>query len=293
VTIDTAISGMPTCVRKAWLVLPNTGTQIQLDNPSGGWMCQSLDLGTPVMRTVMNPAPDRSGIIDRTSLMGARTVVAAVTALTGAGGQIDAVAASFAPYMDPAQRPVLHYVLDRPGAPERTLTLRPDSYDWPIVGAVQRDIALQWIAPDPVVYDPTVKSVTVAAGAGNVQLNSPGDLGLRPVVAVTGPAGPATQFYVAMNTWSATPGPLHSLGTNTIAFLSTYTLPAGQTVTIDCAARTAKIGTTSVLNQIDWSRSNWPVLPVSPAYTNCALTVNTGSTGATSVTVSWNDAYYS
>jgi hypothetical protein len=276
---------MPTCVRQAWLVLPVSGTTIQLDNPTGGWFCQSLDLGTPIMRTVMNNAPDQDGVIDRTQYMGARTVIAAITVLKGAGARIDDVADSFAPFMVPSQRPVLHYVLDRGTNPERTLTLRPDSYDWPIVGAAQRDIALQWIAPNPIAYDPNQQSLTstiAGGGAGNVTLNSPGDVPVRPQIQITGPVtGPYVVFANALNGTQ--------LGSYTVRFGAGYVLAAGQVVTVDCAAHTAMQGATSVLNQINWPM-NWPVCPIAPA--RSVISWNGSPAGAGSqVKILWNDGY--
>jgi hypothetical protein len=282
VTIDTAISGMPTCVRQAWLALPS-GATIQLDNPSGGWMCQSLDLGTPIMRTVMSNNPDGDGIIDRTQYMGARTVVAAITALTGAGAQIDAVAASFAPFMVPSQRPVLHYVLDRPGAPERTLTLRPDAYDWPIVGAAQRDIALQWIAPNPIAYGAT-QNVLTQPWQIQIHLASPGDVPVRPVLQYTGPiSGPSINHRT-----NTSGGTLISIFN--INFYAAFSVAAGQVLTIDTAAHTAVLGGSSVLNQINWATSSWPVLPVNPAYTQITMGGSGNGTG-TQLAALWYDGY--
>jgi hypothetical protein len=284
-TIHQPISGMPTCVRQAWLALG--GNTIQLDNPSGGWMCQSLDLGTPIMRTVMNNAPDQDGIIDRTQYMGARTVTAAITALTTAGARIDDVADNFAPYMVPSARPVLHYVLDRGTNPERTLTLRPDSYDWPIVGATQRDIALQWIAPNPIAFDPAQKSATALWGANSANINTAGDVPARPLVQVT---GPLTNGQIVTTAFPSTGPP--SFATYTIQ-LST-TLGAGQVLTLDCAAHTATLAGQSVLNQINWAlTTGWPVLPVGPSYARFILQLGSGSTGATQATFLWNDGYIS
>jgi hypothetical protein len=288
VTIDTAISGMPTCVRQAWLVLG--GNTIQLDNPSAGYMCQSLDLGTPIMRTVMNNRPDGDGIIDRTQYMGARTVVAAITALTSAGAQIDAVAASFAPFMVPSQRPVLHYVLDRPGAPERTLTLRPDSYDWPIVGAVQRDIALQWIAPNPISYSATQQSATStpAPTATTATVTSAGDVAPKPVLTITGPVTSPFTFQLVTRTAGGT-----NITSYPVSFLAGFTLGAGSSVAIDFGARTAVMNTgASVLNQLNWTTFTWPVLPLSPQYTvGYWPGTPAGVTPATQAVFTWNDAY--
>jgi hypothetical protein len=282
---------MPTCVRQAWLVLG--GNTIQLDNPAGGYMCQSLDLGTPIMRTVMSNRPDGDGIIDRTQYMGARTVVAAITALTGAGAQIDAVAASFAPFMAPSQRPVLHYVLDRPGAPERTLTLRPDSYDWPIVGAAQRDIALQWIAPNPISYSATQSSLIVTS---NTTLTSPGDVLVRPVLTVTGPVTGPTLHFVPFLAGNVSAGPQQQFD-----FVNTFTVAAGHTLVVDCAAHTAILDGASVLNQVIWSAAlnAWPALPSygtggatpTPAAHSACYFGGSATTGATACVASWYDGY--
>jgi hypothetical protein len=292
VTIDTAISGLPTCVRQAWLVLPG-GATIQLDNPSAGYMCQSLDLGTPIMRTVMTNRPDQDGIIDRTTYMGARTVTASITALTGAGAQIDAVAASFAPYMVPSQRPVLHYVLDRPGAPERTLTLRPDSYDWPVVGATQRDIALQWVAPSPYARDPTQKTGTTLWSAFTTMPAVGGDVPARPVLTIT---GPVTKPRISLRTRGAPPtNP--TLNQWQLFFLSSVALSAGQTITMDCAAHTIVGPSGSILNQFDWAGSNisslgWPQCPPSPNWFELYLDGTAGTNGTgTQCVASWYDGY--
>jgi hypothetical protein len=278
---------MPTCVRQAWLVHPS-GSTIQLDNPSAGYMCQSLDLGTPIMRTVMTNAPDQDGIIDRTAYMGARTVTAAITALTGAGAQIDAVAASFAPYMVPSIRPVLHYVLDRPGAPERTLTLRPDAYDWPIVGAAQRDIALQWIAPNPISYSPTQNSLIPTPGVvgPQVTLRTPGDVPVRPLLALTGPITSAGLNFSTQTTAGVV------ILLFQITFNSGYVIPAGEVVTIDCAAHTAALSSgVSVLNQLRWQYTAWPVCPINPNRTQCNISAGTGLSAATQLQITWYDGF--
>src|SRR5215475_9017960 len=107
------------CVRKAWLVLG--GSTVQLEDQSKGYFCTSLDLGYPNVREVVNNRPDQDGADDRTRLMGPRAVSADITAIRSVPAQVDAVASMFAPYMVPSARPVLHYVLDRPGVAERTL----------------------------------------------------------------------------------------------------------------------------------------------------------------------------
>ena len=267
------------CSRGAWLTLgPLT---IPLEDQSAGYFCQSLDLGYPQSRDVVNNRPDQDGADDRTQYMGSRVVTANITALAGAGARIDAVAASFAPYMQPSARPVLHYVLDRPGSPERVLGLRGLASSWPIAGPSQRDIHLQWVAADPIARDPAVQTTTATPAATAVIL-SPGDVPPRPVFRITGPiTAPAI-------TLTPTTGAVWRL-----AFLSSFAVAAGHFVAIDTAARTVYLDGDPAqprLASLDWTVSSWQWLPVAPATSTMALT-GTGTTGATQVTASWQDGY--
>ena len=296
----------PTCIRRAWLTLGTAS--VELDSPAGGWFCQSLDLGAPTVRDVVSNRPDMDGVDDRTAYMGARTVTADITALRGAGGRVDAVASSFAPFMVPSARPVLHYVLDRPGAAERTLTVRGEAYSWPIVGADQRDIQLQWVAADPVARDPNTQTaiswVGASASAGrtynlafnrvypaggggpiNSVISSLGDVPVRPLLRFYGPVtAPGVQFI-------ATPG-------GSIAWLytqSSFIVNAGHYLEVDTARKTAFMDgdrTQPQINQIAWLSSRWPVLPVLPATTTMQMSGNNTS-GTSQVQAIWNDGYLS
>jgi hypothetical protein len=297
------------CVRTAWLVL---GAQsVALDNPAGGWYCESLDLGTPVPRTVMFNRPDTDGATDLTMYMAGRTVTASIKAL--APFQIDAIAAGFAPFMVPSARPTLHYVLDRPGAAERTLTLRGDSYGWPIAGPVERTIALQWIAADPIVRDVVVKTATAWSGStvgagrtynltfnrvypvgGGAQVNATvatsGDVAVSPKLTVY---GPITTPQVGLSLQVA--GTLYAL-----YFVSGFRIDVGHRVEIDTAAHTAFYDgdpTQSVLSSIDWRYFNtagyvpsWPLVP--PAPESAVLTLSgTSTSSSTQAVATWQDGY--
>ena len=291
-----------TCVRRAWLTLD--GNSIDLENVDGGWFCQSFDLGAPTVREVVNNRPDRNGVDDRTAFLGSRLVSASVTALSTAGATIDDVATMFAPYMVPSARPVLHYVLDRPGAPERTLVVRGAAYDWKLEGDTQRDIALQWVAADPVAYDPTKHVATAfagtVAGAGrSYDLRFPrtyptgtstpttaiihgnGVVPIQPLLRIYGPIGrPAVSIRAA-------DGTLYVVG-----FVASFTVGAGAFVDVDTAARTAYyLGdpAQSVLAQLDWPSLTWPILPPGADH---VMTLAGNATGATTqCQASWNDGY--
>jgi hypothetical protein len=296
------------CIRRAWLTLGSLS--IDLENPDAGYFCTSLDLGFPEPREVTNNRPDQDGIDDRTRFMGGRVISADVTAILGAGARVDAVAASFAPFMVPSARPVLHYVLDRPGAAERTITVRGSGYSWPVEGPDQRDIQLQWTAADPVARDPTVQSATAWAGSST----SPGRLypltfnriyppgGSSPTVGVITsrgevPVRPMLRIYGPIT------GPIVTVAQTGMAaayvrFLPSFIINAGQYVDVDTAAKTAyRMGdpTQSVVASLDWQNSRWPyVLPVPPANFGANLLLQGSSTsGITQVQATWQDGYLS
>jgi len=291
-------------VRRAWLVLGNT--TVQLENPPGGWFCENLDLGLPTVRAVTATKPDADGTIDRTQYFGDRAVTIAVHALVGAGARIDAVAAMFAPFMVPSARPVLHFVLDRPGVAERTVTLRPAGFSWPIVGNSERNIQLQFVAPDPAIYDPTVRNVPAwsgsglaggrtyplapprsypagAAGPSTGVIHSNGDLPVRPLLRFYGPVtAPVATIAVP-----GIPGVTYTVG-----FLSTFTLAANQYVDVDTAAKTAYVNgdpTQPVLGQLNWAPLTWPVLPV--GVDNTLAMGGSSTSGVTQVQAIWQDKY--
>jgi hypothetical protein len=291
-----------TCVRQAWLTMGDDS--VQLHNEPGGYFVTSLDLGSPDVRAVISHRPDADGADDRTQYLGSRLVSVDITAVLHAGAQIDAVAASFAPYMSPRQRPVLHYVLDRPGAPERTMTVRAAAYAWKADNDERRDIQLQFVAADPAAYDPTVQQATSAAGgvvgAGRTYsltfgrsypagggspstgiINSGGDLPVQPFLRIF---GPITQPVVTFQTADGR--------TMRVAFLSTFAIGAGAYVDVDPDAKTARYmgdPAQNMLARLDWSLTTWPLLP---AGSDNRMTLTGGnSSGATQVLATWQDAF--
>jgi hypothetical protein len=300
---------MTTCNRKAWLVL---GSQtLLLEDPSKGYFCTNLDLGAPDVRAVMNPNPDRHGLTDRSAFMGGRVIEADVTAVTGAGARIDAVAASFAPYMDPSVRPQLHYVLDRPGLPERVLTLRAIAYDSKIDAPGQRDVIMQWEAPDPIAKDANVQSAFSYAGSGlagrvynlvyarayptgtqaatsaTLQQN-PGDVTVRPFLRIYGP-------ITAPNVSGTVYTSVGSGANYALTFASSFRIDAGHWVDVDSERRTIHYDSDpaqSALAAVRWDLPSvgWLYLPPSPG--SAQLTLSGSSTSAiTQAQLTWQDGY--
>lgn len=303
---------MSPCIRRAWLTL---GAQtLLLEDPTEGYFCTSLDLGYPAVREVKNDRPAQHGIDDRTAYWGERVVTADVIALAGAGAQVDAVLSLFAPFMNVAARPVLHWVLDRPGAAERVLTLRASAFSGAISGDNERDIHLSWVAANPVVLDPVVQSVTAWTGSGTVagrtypwtpprvypvgsggpgatqgQIRSLGDFPIRPLYRLY---GPVTNPYILLHNNDGS-------GDSALRFDNGYQVPAGHFVDIDTAAKSAYTDadpTQPAMASIDWVNTTWPL--VNP-YLGPAVGGNVGiltaggssTSGITQVVASWQDAY--
>jgi hypothetical protein len=291
-----------TCVRRAWLTLDTLS--VPLESVDGGWFCTSLDLGYPEVRDVVNNRPDQNGVDDRTRYWGARAVTAELVTDVGWGAQIDQVAAQWAPFMVPSARPVLHYVLDRPGTAERTLTLRAAAYDWKIEGDRSRTIQLQWVAADPIVRDPVTRTATAWAGAalasgrtydltfprtypagGGIPTTSIihgyGDVPIQPLLRIYGPiTGPKVTIHV--------PGG----ATYVVGFLSTFAVGTGAWVDVNTANKTALYQSDpnqNVITSLDWSTLTWPVLP--PGVDN-TMTLSGGATSDISqVQAIWQDGY--
>jgi hypothetical protein len=299
------------CNRSAWLAL---GTQtLLLEDASQGYFCTLLDLGSPVIREVKNDRPGQHGIDDRTFYYGDRVVSADVVALDGAGAQIDAIASLFAPYMNVQNRPVLHYVLDRPGTAERTITLRPSAFTAPIAGPFQRNIHLSWVAADPIIKDPVTQSVIAWSGSGVASgrqyalvfprtypagsggpgattgnIHTMGDLPIRPLYRLY---GPITNPRISCHNNDGS-------GDSSIRFDTGYQVAAGHFVDIDTGAKTAYTDgdpNQPAMTSIDWINSSWPVVnPYVPGTgANVGVVSLTGSStsGITQVVVSWQDAY--
>jgi hypothetical protein len=294
------------CVRRAWLTLGSSDL-VALEDRAAGYFCSELVLASPDVREVKSNRPDMDGIDDRTQFAGGRVVSAKVDALAGAGARVDEVAASFGRYMVPSARPYLHYVLDRDDNPERVVgPLRGVAAGWPIVGDNKREIQLQWIAADPVAYDPASylatawagSAVTVgrqypltfdrtyAAGPGGSKVdavfNVHGDYPAQPVVRVY---GPITSAVVTFDTPSD-----HYV----IPFAHGFRIDAGTHVTVDTKAHAAYLGddpTASVLSSLDWSRLVWPVLPSGNTVTMSVSGENT--TGLAQAQATWNEGYLS
>jgi hypothetical protein len=295
------------CVRRAWLVM---GTRtLELEDTDAGYAVTELDLGFPEIREVTNNRPDADGTDDRTALMASRAVSANITTL-GAGTMTpDEVATLFAPYMVPTARPELHYVLDRPGTPERMATLRAAGYTWPVSGSRKREIHLSWVAPDPVMRDPATQTSSSRAGssstAGRVynlvppriyplgggsstagEIRSPGDVAVRPLFRIFGPITDPRLTFDVMD-------PAYPLASYAIAFVPGTRIDAGHWIDVDADRKTVFRDSDprqSAMAEVDWHASTWPVFPPAPAVTYFHL-YGSSTSAVSQAEAIWMDGY--
>ena len=290
---------MAECIRRAWLTLG--ALTMPLEDEDAGYYCTQLDLGYPAVREVVTNRPDQDGVDDRTAYFGSRVVSANITAQSPAAVSVDAIAASFAPFMVPSVRPVLHYVLERPGAAERTLTVRAANYTWPISGGTKREIQLQWVAADAIASAAAVRTATAWAGSdvkgGRVYnltfnrtygaeggsfpttatLRTDGDVPAWPLLRVY---GPITLPFLAF-------GPAGQ-----IKFLAPFAIDAGHFVEISTADRTVFLDgdlAQPAFASLDWRQTKWPSIAPGPGI---PMSISgTSTTHVTQVQATWQDRY--
>jgi len=279
---------------------------LELEDDLAGYAATELDLGYPEVRELMSPRPSMSGVDDRTSLFGARAISATIRSTSGTL-KPDEVATLFAPFMVPAARPELHYVLEREGEPERMTVVRAAGYGWPISGKRSREVHLSWVAADPAMLDPAERVETALAGgppgtggriypltfariyppgsatSTTATISTPGDLAVRPLFRIYGPiTTPDVRIQVS-----------EPAANYRILFAAGFRIDAGHYVDVDSDAKTAYLdGSSSVMSSLDWQTSTWPIIPPEPAVAYVNL-LGSSTSGVTQVQVRWFDRYLS
>jgi hypothetical protein len=277
------------------------GPSLDLLSDQQGLRVASLDLGYPAVREDENLRPDAQGTIDLTRLFGARAVTINGALVPSPAGSRQASWHKLAPFLDPGQRLTLTYRVDG-DVVTKTMTVRAAqataTFDNPTTSPVQ----LGFKAADPRAYDINVQTaiagIATAGGAGrayNLTFNrvypagatagvttaSAGDLAVYPTLRFYGPMQNINLLWTA---WP--PGTQRSF-----AFVSSYLIPAGSYVAVDCRARTAYLNgdpTNNVYGQLV-AFNLWPYIPANGS-TTWALQA-TNYTGSSQVQITWADAY--
>jgi hypothetical protein len=291
------------CSSPDTLTLTVGSTTIDLMSDQQGLRVSALDLGYPAVREVVIENPDRNGTTDLTKLLGPRPVTITGALVPSPAGSRQRAWHALAPFLDPSARVTMTYRVDG-DAIVKTMTLRAAQatalFDNPQTSPAQ----LGFKAADPVAYDQNVQTVymvpsaTQAGRAYNLTFNR-----VYPSTGVTGASthnygdlttfprlrvyGPASNVYINWQTGSP-------LAQYSMVFLSSFSVPAGDSLVVDCKARTMYLNsdpTTSRYGQVDFSQSTggWPYIPAGGS-TGWFLTA-TGYSTATQLQVTWQDSY--
>ena len=149
---------------------------------ANGWFVQSLDVGFPVVRQVVDNRSDANGTYDSTEYYGARTVSMVVRAL----GDRRAAFETLSKFLRPSTRPVLFYTVD---GTERQITLRPNSRSSAFVGSPNsQEFLAQWVAPSGLI-EAVTDTVAVADATLGVEAGRTYDLTFDRDYPATSPVG--------------------------------------------------------------------------------------------------------
>ena len=282
-------------------VLSVPGRSLDLMDQGQGFRIASLDLAFPSVREDVTDAPDRSGSLDTTAYFSARAVTISGAIVASASGSRTASLALLAPYLDPAARPVLTYQLEADTAP-RQMTLRAFTLSAPMDNPSVTVWSAQWKAPGGLAQGTVTHSQTIGASslliggrtydlafnrvypASSYPISTvvvpSGDYPTPPVFMIDGPITGA-QIVVVDQTTGAM---------SSITLIPSYTVAAGNPVTIDCGARTIvdSLGN-NVYGLALANFVTWPVLY--PGHQNAISLNGTGVATSTQLVISWVDQW--
>jgi hypothetical protein len=266
------------------------GAQLNLMDPTAGYVIEQVDLGYPDIRENANPRANADGLLDFTKFRGARVVSIVGSVVPSSKGSRSKALDAFAPYLDPATRNFL-YVQTDTDVPLRYVNIRASAFSAPFNHPSLSAFSIAWKAPDPLIYDSTQKTLLAGrpydltfdrlypppsqrAATDTLQAENDGTVAARPVIGVH---GPASAIVVGASSFQ-------------IALASGYALGTGDLLSIDCNARTVTLNGLDAYGACGWHPSGvWPSFP--PGGTTALALSASGIGTNTALGVSWNDPY--
>lgn len=234
-----------------------------------GYIPQSVDLGFPVAREVVQNAPDADGTIDTTTYFGARNITCPLVLDSYISGvALEEMEDRLRPFLLPSRRSVL-IGLFREGGSERRAVVRGSQWSGVIDARDHRPVAVQWVCPSGIIESAELHTVT--AGAGGEVAQSGLTFDATPDFSFGG-ATPASGGAVATNDGNVPVWPVvtmygpFSAGTILrndttgleLEFVSTMSIVAGDYLVVDFAAKTIVNSTgTSYYDSLDFAGSQW------------------------------------
>ena len=289
------------CGLPAKLVLSLADRSLDLMDPGQGFRVAALDLGFPTVRADATDAPTRPGSIDTTALFGARAVTISGTVAASSSGSRSAGLALLTPFLDPAARPVLTYQTD-PDVEARTLVVRSEGLTVPLAGPDALPWSVSFVAPDALALGIPENSAMcgpsflVTAGRAydlafdrsypgsfpnsSVAIVAAGDYPAAPIFTIV---GPATAASITVTDATA---PTSAV----IQLQPAYTIAAGHSLVIDCAARAIVDDTgANVYGDALAGFATWPRFI--PGHNTVVAFLASGIAASTLLTINWFDRW--
>lgn len=237
--------------------------------PREGIEPQSLEVGFPDIREVVEGRTDDDGEDDNTLLFGARAVSLDMVVYEDPY-QIGVLLDELKSFLHPRTRPYL-YVADDGWGQERRVRLRVTQFGEPYTGyisSVQRTVQAQWKAPDGVWESADVTEVTVRADVvSTVGISFPASFPLQFAATqasgaseLTNEGGVPAHFTARLYGPCTGPRLVNETTGELIAFTSSLTLAPGEYVEVNTRDRTAfllSMASQSRLNSLDFSVTSW------------------------------------
>ena len=263
-----------------------------------GFAIQSLDLGFPSVRAVVNDAPDVSGTLDTTALFGARTITVPLKLTRRApSDSLEGLRRRLKAYLAPALRSTMFVTLD--DGVERRATVRGSNFSGGLDKPNRATVVAQWVAPSGIFESSTLYTVDVLAGGSGAELGRSYDLTFDrtyPASSVIGSravvnAGDVDAFPMIKIYGPCTNPVVSNMTQSKSLTFSGLTIAAGDYLEIDTRAKTIRtnsLAASSQYSKLVFPSSKWWTL--SPGSNTVRFVPSTFSSGA-AMRVEWRDAW--
>lgn len=164
------------------------------------------------------------------------------------------------------------------GGVEQMLNLRRQQ-PLRISGGFNKTFQASLVAADPRIYASAVQEARASVAGTAITITNQGSMSTPPVVTIYGPSSGTMTGISAQNLTTG----------ESVVFASAYALAPGQSITIDFANKTVKRESgANIYDQVQFASSTWWQLA---AGDNQVRYNATGTTTASSMVVSWQDAW--
>lgn len=286
------------------LLAADDGTSLELDDCSAGYLVESVEVGGPEVRSVVDPRTMADGVVDRTQFVGQRSITIGLRLATGPSTR-DMLLDALAPFLHPGRRSWL--TIQRLDGPARMYRVRADDWSVPWERPTDVEMSLQWrtAGGSPYSVGTDLHEVTLVpasgldgrgydeapfgSGTGRQYDRTYPEAATSVAPVINGGSAPAE--WQAIVSGPITGFTLTNLTTGDQLAFPTLNIPAGQYVVIDSATHTVLAGGdpgSSRYSYIDFAHSSW--FRLAPGLNRMTIVSATFSAPAQTL-IRWRDTY--